>query len=222
MYKKNSGKDRILMIEIIVLIAVVAFGTFSLCTVCSKFEESSKTDSEPIIDTAVFVDADTKNNLDLVSWAENAYEQQWGYVYGTWGNRLTQSLLTEKCGQYPTDVGENKSFIRSNYMGKRVTDCIGLIKGYCWLSEDLEFVYCSNGMPDTGANRLFEEATEKGEIDTLPEIKGVAVWAKGHIGVYIGDGWVIEAKSTLDGVKKTRVDDRPWTHWCKIPYIEYI
>ncbi len=216
MYKKDSKRDNILLIEIIALIIVIAFAVFMVFTVCSDAP------SEPIIDTSCFVDIDSKNNIDLVSWAENAYENGWGYVYGTWGNVLTQDLLTQKSAQYPIDVGGNIEFIRQNYMGKRVTDCIGLIKGYCWFSGDSGFVYCSNNMPDVGANRLFEEAVEKGEIETIPEIEGIAVWAKGHIGIYIGDGWVIEAMSTLDGVKKTRIEDRPWTHWCKIPYIEYI
>lgn len=76
-------------------------------------------------------------------------------------------------------------------------------------------------MPDLGANRMIDNAVEKGEIETIPEILGLAVWADGHIGVYIGNGWVIEAMGTVEGVCKTRLDDRPWTHWCKLPYIEY-
>lgn len=177
---------------------------------------------QPLIDTSGFVDVNTKNNLDLVNWAKIAYDNQWGYVYGTWGNKLTQTLLDNKSSQYPEYVREKYQFIEQNYMGRRVTDCVGLIKGYCWYSQTDGFVYGSNDMPDIGANRMIENADKKGTIDTIPEIPGLAVWKKGHIGVYIGDGWVIEAMGTLDGVKKTRLVDRTWTHWCQIPYIEYL
>ena len=30
----------------------------------------------------------------------------------------------------------------------------------------------------------------------MPDIPGLAVWHDGHIGVYIGDGYVIEAMNT--------------------------
>ena len=43
----------------------------------------------------------------------------------------------------------------------------------------------------------------------------------GHVGLYVGDGWVIEAMGTKHGVKKTRLTERHWTHWLKIPYISY-
>ncbi len=226
MYERQ--KDRILITEIAVLVLILVFGIFTVCTVCSgwktvssKLGEMGREAPEPLMKASDFIDAKTKNSKDLVLWAENAYENDWGYVYGTWGGELTYSLLEEKAKQYPAAVGESKQFIRDNYVGRRVTDCIGLIKGYGWYDNDGGFVYCSNGMPDVGADRLFDEAEEKGEIGTIPDIPGLAVWAKGHIGVYIGDGWVIDAMGTEDGMKKTRVEERAWTHWCKIPYIEY-
>ena len=210
------------VIAAVCCLALCCRGICAMCQSCGSCAEGSCSQSSDIIDTSDYIDIYTKNNLDLVKWAQNAYDSDWGYVYGTWGNRLTEELLSQKLAQYPVDAGENEQFIRKNWMGRRVTDCIGLIKGYCWYLPHTGFTYCSNGMPDTGANRLFESAEVKGEIDTIPEIPGLAVWVKGHIGVYIGDGWVIEAMSTVDGIQKTRVKERPWTHWCQIPYIEYI
>ena len=46
--------------------------------------------------------------------------------------------------------------------------------------------------------------------------------AIGHVGIYIGNGYAIEAMGTRYGVVKTRVAARSWTHWLKIPYINYI
>ena len=83
-------------------------------------------------------------------------------------------------------------------------------------------MYATNGMPDIGADAMYANATEKGTIDTLPEIPGLAIWREGHIGVYVGDGQVIHASSTTVGVIQTSVAAGTWTHWLKIPYINYI
>ena len=76
-------------------------------------------------------------------------------------------------------------------------------------------------MPDIGADSMYYNATEKGAINTIPEIPGLAIWHAGHIGIYIGDGMVIEAMGTLYGVVKTNLSDGRWTHWLKILYITY-
>ena len=59
------------------------------------------------------------------------------------------------------------------------------------------------------------------EGDTIPDTPGLAVWKPGHIGVYIGNGEVIEAMGTKYGVVKTQLQGRGWTHWLEIPYIAY-
>lgn len=77
-------------------------------------------------------------------------------------------------------------------------------------------------MPDIGADTMYANATEKGTIDTIPEIPGLAVWHEGHIGIYIGGGKVIEAMGTKYGVVETELAGRGWTHWLKVPYITYL
>ena len=95
-------------------------------------------------------------------------------------------------------------------------------KGYGWLDvETEEIVYNTNGMPDISANEMYHSATVSGTIDTIPETPGLAVWHEGHIGVYIGNGEVVEAMGTRYGVVKTKLEGARWTHWLKIPYISY-
>ena len=85
--------------------------------------------------------------------------------------------------------------------GGRTADCIGLIKGYGWYDcESGSITYGTNGMPDIGADTMYENATEKGTIDTIPETLGLALWHEGHIGIYIGNGQFIHAANTNDGV----------------------
>ena len=68
---------------------------------------------------------------------------------------------------------------------------------------------------------MLDMATEKGTIDTMPDIPGIAVWMDGHIGIYVGDGQTIHAANTELGVIMTPLAQSGWTHWLKIPYITY-
>lgn len=174
------------------------------------------------LDISAFVDPANKNAADLVTYAIHAWESGWGYVWGTYGNVLTESLLAYKVSQYPDGVGNHEDIIRANWLGGRTADCVGLIKGYSWLSpETMTIDYGTHGMPDIGANQMYYNARESGPISTMPDIPGLAVWHDGHIGVYIGNGQVIEAMGTKYGVVKTELAGRGWTHWLKIPYINY-
>lgn len=174
------------------------------------------------LDISTFTDPTTKNATDLVTYAIHAWESGWGYVWGTYGCVLTDSLFAYKLEQYPDGVGNYEDFIRANWLGGRTTDCVGLIKGYGWLNPDtLSIDYATNGMPDIGANQMYYSASVSGTIDTMPDTPGLAVWHDGHIGVYIGDGYVIEAMGTKYGVVKTELAGRGWTHWLEIEYINY-
>ncbi len=174
------------------------------------------------LDISAFTDPTTKNAADLVTYAIHAWESGWGYVWGTYGCVLTDSLFAYKLEQYPDGVGNYEDFIRENWLGGRTTDCVGLIKGYGWLNPDTMTIdYGTNGMPDLGANQMYYSASVSGTIDTMPDIPGLAVWHDGHIGVYIGNGEVIEAMGTKYGVVKTELAGRGWTHWLQIEYINY-
>ena len=197
--------------------------TFGTRVSVEDFTNVMKAIRAVFISTETYTDPSIKNNLDLVEWAKNAHAHRWGYVWGTYGQVLTESLYNSKAEQYPDEVGDYAEFIEANWVGGRTADCIGLIKGYSWFnSETGQIVYATNGMPDIGADAMYANATEKGTIDTLPEIPGLAIWREGHIGVYVGDGQVIHASSTTVGVIQTSVAAGTWTHWLKVPYINYI
>lgn len=196
------------------------FGTDITVT---DFQNAMASTRNAYVDTSDYTDPTTKNNIDLVKWAEFAADNGWGYVYGTYGSILSPSLLESKVTQYPDEVGGKQDFIREHWLGKRTADCVGLIKGYAWFDVATQnTILVSNGMADLGADGMYNAATEKGTIDTIPEIPGLAVWKEGHIGIYIGGGYVIEAYGTEQGVIRSVLADGGWTHWIKIPSLNYI
>lgn len=174
------------------------------------------------IDISDYTDPTTKNNEDLVLWAIHAEKAGWGYVWGTSGQVLTKQAYKAQKELYPAEVGGYADFIEKNWLGKRTADCSGLIRGYQYLNPDtLQIEYGYNGIPAMTADDMYNNAKKKGTIDTIPEVPGLAVWHTGHIGIYIGNGEVIEAMGTKYGVVKTKLSGRGWTHWLEVPHISY-
>jgi hypothetical protein len=95
-----------------------------------------------------------------------------------------------------------------------------MIKNYLWAdSPDTAPTY--NASQDLSANGAFQAATVKGKIDTIPEVPGICVRYSGHVGVYIGNGEVVEERGFNYGCVKTRLKDRAWTDWFEHPWIDY-
>lgn len=138
------------------------------------------------------------------------------YWYGSFGQAGSKAFYDQKKRQYPTQY-------TWNYDGTvvKVHDCVGLIKGYLWCDgpEDITPVY--NAAQDLSANGMRNACKTRGEMATMPDIPGVLVFMNHHVGVYIGGGEVIEARSHRYGTIKTKLADRPWTSWGYCPYITY-
>ena len=156
-----------------------------------------------------------KTNTGLVEYAKAQLGRP--YWMGTFGQFATEWLYNYNKGRLPAYYTD-KDF-PSQY-GQKVHDCIGLIKGYLW-SITPDDVPQYNPNQDVDADTMRNLCREKGVISTLPEIPGVLVFAPSHVGVYIGNGEVIEARGHRYGVVKTKVKDRSWTAWGKCPWITY-
>ena len=157
----------------------------------------------------------SKTNIGLVEYAK----AQLGlpYWYGCFGQTATELLHKSKKRQYPSYY--NAQDFPSQY-GKKVHDCVGLIKGYLW-SDTPTSTPKYRASQDASADGMLALCREKGNISTIPELPGVLVFSPQHVGVYIGNGYVIEARGHAYGVVKTKLSDRHWTHWGKCPFIEY-
>lgn len=157
-------------------------------------------------------------NKQLVAYSKGQIGSP--YWFGCFGQKSNASLLTAKRKQYPSYY-EDADF--SLQFGKKVHDCGGLIKG-ALMTENAD----PNGTPkynkkyDVDSDTMLNQCSESGSIGSIPEIEGVLVFKKGHVGVYIGGGKVVEARGHRYGVLESKMGDMPWTHWGKHKDIEYI
>ena len=166
---------------------------------------------------------------EYVDWLKTQAALKRPYWYGTCGYSCTESLLKSKTRQYPAHYTSGRmARYRKDIAANQICgDCVGgAIKWAVWSQLGTQkSVYKSGGCPDASADGMFsyckKQGMDWGAIASLPEIPGVAVRSSGHVGVYIGDGKVVEWRGFAYGCVTTDVKKRPWTHWYKMPWVEY-
>ena len=126
------------------------------------------------------------------------------YVYGMKGAVMT----LEKYNQLKSMYGDLVWDSDRNKVGKVCCDCSGLIS---WATG---IVRNSQGYHDT--------ALEVQPISTISKAPiGAAVWQKGHIGIYIGNGEYIAEDGSAYGCRRNKLSNARFTHWLKLADIDY-
>ncbi len=160
-------------------------------------------------------------NVQLVAWALAVYAAKWVYWYGTCGYNCTTSLYDRKKKQYPSHYTSARAagYQKDIAAKKMCADCVGFIKAFFWMNGILTGTshYKSNGCPDTSANGMFKLCKKTGCIATMPNVPGLVVWKDGHIGVHVGNGYVVELRGFAYDCQKRKVEEGPWTHWGYLP-----
>ena len=141
------------------------------------------------------------------------------YWWGCFGQRADAALYARKKKQYPAYYTATDF---SGQYGQKVHDCVGLIKGYLWC-EGPDSLPRYNAAQDVAVEGLYGKCSKRGDIGSLPETPGVCVFMAnmGHVGVYIGNGQVVEAMGHAYGVVKTRLENRGWACWGMPEWISY-
>ena len=130
-----------------------------------------------------------------------------GYAYGSEGQTLTTGLLKSLKDEYPKDVKDSTS----KWLGKECYDCSGLTM------KALQKIGIS--VHHNAEYTWAEDLKQRGDINSIPTDKLCLVFKKGdngkmhHIGIYIGNGKVIEAKGADYGVVETDLKGGNWTNW---------
>lgn len=141
------------------------------------------------------------------------------YWWGCFGQRADAALYARKKKQYPAYYTATDF---SSQYGQKVHDCVGLIKGYLWCdTPDGSPKY--NAAQDVAVEGLYRKCSRRGDISTLPETPGVCVFMANmdHVGVYIGNGEVVEAMGHAYGVVKTKLKGRGWSYWGMPGWLDY-
>ncbi len=130
------------------------------------------------------------------------------YVYGAKGKVLTKAQIQKWAQLYPNIYTDAYIAKAMKYIGQECTDCSGLISWYTGILR--------------GSYEYYETAVEKKPVAKLDEtMTGWALWKPGHIGIYVGDGWCVEAKGIDYGTISSRVSNTAWKYVLKLADINY-
>lgn len=178
------------------------------------------------------------NNFELAAKCRDiALNYKTLYVLGGIGYRLDAAGKQRALNAYEYNrKPARKKMIEAASADTWAFDCCGTIKAVLWDWRGLAnqtyggAKYCSNGVPDIGADAMIAVSKEVSTDFSHLEI-GEAVWKSGHIGVYIGNGLAVECtpawanKVQITAVgnmgTKTGYMTRMWTKHGKLPWVIY-
>lgn len=159
------------------------------------------------------------------------------YVMGCFGAPMNE----KNKARYVKNHSFNRQWERTEAINKADADtfgfdCVCMIKGLLWgWDGDVTktyggATYRSNDVPDINADSMIKKCKDVSTDFTDIEV-GEVVWIKGHIGVYVGDGLVVECTSKWDDKvqitalhnvgTKSGYKGRVWTKHGKLPYVTY-
>ena len=161
----------------------------------------------------------------LIEKFKQALADKWGYIWGTAGETWTAAKQANLEKTTDADRANSRKY-GSKWIGHKVADCSGL---FSWAFKQL------GGYMYHGSDTMFRKyCTKTGELKNgrpagggiLPV--GAAVFTYnndkkkyGHVGLYIGGGYVIEARGAYYGVVMTKIESRPWTWWGELKNVDY-
>jgi hypothetical protein len=161
------------------------------------------------------------------------------YMWGVFGSPVTSSIIASKANQYPSWYNANRQAQLRKLVGQGyfAFDCVNLIKGVLWgwngdsSKNNGGATYASNMVQDINADTMITRCKDVSTDFSNIEV-GEAVWMPGHIGVYVGNGKVIEATPSWGNkVQVTAcgnigpipgLNTRRWVRHGKLPYIRYV
>lgn len=180
---------------------------------------------------------DIKPN-ELIAWFQYAIDNNYGYIYGTSVVKWTDAKQKQKVQYIESKYGsgwKNSSAAKSDkyyyaalygakWIGHYVVDCSGM---FVWAYKKFGASIAH------GSNSIYRAyCSSKGQLrngaraDGKPLLPGTAVFTgteseHGHIGLYVGDGYVIEASGTQAGVIKSKITLSKWTYWGELKAVDY-
>lgn len=154
----------------------------------------------------------------LIKKFQYALDNKWGYIINTAGILWTQSKQNSTSSETAQKYGQQ-------WVGHYVADCSGL---FSWAFAQL------GGYMYHGSNTMWNKyMVNQGKLsggkrtDGQGLKPGTAVFVlkngsdRSHVGLYIGNGEVIEASSTQVGVIKSKITNSKWAEWGEMKGVDY-
>ena len=165
------------------------------------------------------------NASDVVELFKYALKNDYGYIYGRAGELWTQA----KQEAMNKTTAEKYAMARKygkKWIGHYVADCSGLfhwaygkLGSYMYHGSNTMYnSYCSAKGQLKAGKRTDGQALKPG---TAVFVYKASEKKYTHVGLYIGDGYVIEAASTQSGVIKSKANNSKWTNWGELIHTRY-
>ena len=163
---------------------------------------------------------------DLIEKFQYALDNQWGYIYGASHEMWSEAKQRAYEKEYSDDPDRKQScMFGGKWDGHWVTDCSGLFK-WSFTMLGMSIAHGSNSIWDKycSSQGILRAGTRTDGKKLKP---GTAVFTSNedgrhnHIGLYIGDGVVIEAQGAKAGVVVSLVTNKKWTHWGELKGVSY-
>lgn len=150
--------------------------------------------------------------------AARKYANAYKYIYGAKGELCSSAHIEDLIAQSPAyfSDAQKKAAARAK-AGSYCADCSG-------------FVCICSGYSQYGSYALFDIAEKKYPLvkengKVIADGKfiplGAILWKPGHVGIYVGNQVVIEARSELVDVETNPIGSRDFTYCLFLPGIEY-
>lgn len=136
------------------------------------------------------------------------------YIYGFKHsyNPVAESRINTLASQYPSTFTSTYIAKAKKFIGKYAIDCSGLVC-HCLGIADIGSYYISQLATSNPSNY-----TAYTPSSTAPK-EGDILWRTGHCSIYIGDGYLIEAKGISYGVIKSKYVKSEWTRIIRPTYV---
>jgi len=163
---------------------------------------------------------------DLILVFQQALDEEWGYIYGKTHEMWSAEKQKEYVKDYRDDPDRTASVLYGGKWAKHwVTDCSGLFR-HAFSRYGLYIAHGSNTIWDKYCTN--QGNLRKGKrIDGKELLPGTAVFTTAsdgrhnHIGLYVGNGTVIEAQGCKAGVTTSRITDPRWSVWGELRGVSY-
>ena len=142
---------------------------------------------------------------DLMAHCEKVIKENWQYVFGAKGSKISKEDIIELQEEYGKDCVYDSDFEKE---GQICCDCSGLISSLTSIVRN--------------SYEYFDTAVEKKNINERDaSMKGWGVWKKGHIGIYDGEDGYYAMENSKDNAVHRSLSKNNFSHIIKLKDIDY-